>query len=77
MICMACSPRRHKRVPLTWSRQHLDTAAGAQAEFRHAADPGKLAMNLHHVGCFASLQQFQRQQGDIGKVHETVSADDY
>jgi hypothetical protein len=41
--------------------QHLKTATGPDAEFGHAADPGRLAGHLGHLGPVAATEQFERE----------------
>jgi hypothetical protein len=40
----------------------LDSAARANSEFRHAADPFGFAVNVVHLGPFADLEHFERQK---------------
>jgi hypothetical protein len=46
----------------TAALEHLQAAAGANAEFRHAAHPGRLTGNFGNVSPFAAAQQFQRKE---------------
>src|SRR5262245_32330387 len=52
--------------------EHLQTAAGANAQFGHPADPGRFSVNFGNISPFATTQQFQRQEKV--RIHRVLSS---